>query len=422
MFDLDRWQEIYKTLKSNKLRTFLTAFGIFWGIFMLVIMLGSGKGLENGIMDGMGDFATNSVFVWTNRTTIPYKGYPRGRSFNFNNEDTKILKQRVPEIETLAPRVQFGTWSGDGLNNVVRGKKTGGFNIHGDYPEMNRIDALSIQQGRFINEYDILNLRKVIVIGQRVYELLFEKNENPIGQYVRIQGVYFQVIGLFKSKHKGGWAQDQEQSIIMPFTTCQKTYNLGDIVFYYAITSRSNVSVSVVETKVKEILKTRHTIAPDDDQAIASNNVEKDFLKLHGLFMGISILVWIVGTGTLLAGMIGVSNIMLVIIKERTKEIGIQRAIGATPAKIITQIISESVVLTTVAGYFGLCIGVGLLELINYLLLKAKADTGMFTNPSVDFKTAMIALVILGISGVLAGIIPAKKAVSVKPIDAIRSE
>ena len=420
MFDLDRWQEIFSTLKKNKLRTFFTAFGVFWGIFMLIIMLGSGKGLHNGVSTGMGDMATNSMFMWTRRTTVPYKGFPRGRFYRFRNNDTQALIDNIPEIEHIAPRLQG--WGGNGDNNVIRGERTGAFTIQGDYPAYNIIDPVKILSGRFINKIDIDEKRKIAVIGIRVVDEMFKPGENPIGQYLRIQGVYFKVAGTFQSKKNDHGAERENQQICIPFTTLQKTYNYGDIVGWYAITAKSNSSVSLVEEKAKALMKTRHRISPDDDRAIGSFNVESEFKKMTNLFAGINGLIWIVGIGTLLAGVIGVSNIMLIVVKERTKEIGIQRAIGATPLNIITQIITESVFLTTLAGYLGLTIGVGIVELVNYILVKSGADTAMFNNPEVDFDKAITALTVLVIAGALAGFIPAKKAVSIKPIDAIRNE
>ena len=420
MFDIDRWQEIYSALKKNKLRTFFTAFGVFWGIFMLIIMLGSGEGLQNGVNQGMGDMATNSLFMWTRRTTIPYKGFPRGRFFRFKNNDTKALIDNIPEIENIAPRLQG--WGGDGNNNVIRKERTGAFTIQGDYPEYNIIDPVEIIKGRFINYNDIRDKRKVAVIGTRVFNEMFAPDEDPINQYLRIQGVYFKVIGMFKSKKNDQQADRENQQIFLPFTTLQKTYNYGDMVGWYSITAKKDFSVSLVEEKAKTLLKSRHNIAPNDDRAIGSFNVETEFKKMTNLFAGINGLIWIVGIGTLLAGVIGVSNIMLIVVKERTKEIGIQRAIGATPINIISQIITESVFLTSIAGYFGLAIGVGVLELINYLLIKTGDDTSMFANPEVDFNKAITALIILIISGAFAGLIPAKRAVSIKPIDALRDE
>jgi len=420
IFDLDRWNEIISALKKNKLRTFFTAFGVFWGIFMLIIMLGSGKGLDNGVSQGMGDMATNSMFMWTQRTTLPYKGFPRGRFFNFNNDDTKALTNNISEIEYIAPKLRG--WGGNGGNNVVRKERTAAFTIQGNYPDYNLIDPAEIIKGRYINDLDIEEKRKVAVIGQRVYNEMFEQGEEAIGEYLKIQGVFFQVVGIYKSKKNDQQAEHEEREISIPLTTLQKTYNYGDIIGHYAITAKKNYSVSEVEEKAKALMRSRHSVSPDDERAIGSFNVENEYKKMVTLFKGINGLIWIVGIGTLLAGIIGVSNIMLIVVKERTKEIGIQRAIGATPSNVISQIIIESVFLTTLAGYIGLAAGVGILELINWVLIKTGASTDMFNNPEVDFNKAITALTILIICGALAGLIPAKRAVSIKPIDAIRDE
>ena len=421
IFDLDKWQEIFSILKKNKLRTFFTAFGVFWGIFMLVVMMGSGNGLRNGVKQGMGDMATNSIFMWTQRTSIPYKGFQRGRWYNFKNDDTKALKQEIPEIDLVAPRLQAWRYQG-GANNVVRNERSGAFDIYGDTPEYNLINPFTILKGRFVNQLDIDDKRKVAVIGERVYQEMFKTGEEPIGQYLRIQGVYFQVVGVVRTRQTGFGAERENGSIFLPFTTLQKTYNYGDMVGWYSITSRKDVPASVVEEKAKALMMDRHKIHPDDKQAVGSFNAEKEFQKMSGLFAGIRGLIWIVGIGTLFAGVVGVSNIMLIIVKERTKEIGIQRAIGATPREITLQVINESVLLTTVSGYIGLVVGVGLIELVNYLLIKSGANTEMFKNPEVDFNMAMIALVILIVSGALAGLIPARRAVKIRPIEALRDE
>ncbi len=421
LFDQDKWHEIFFALKKNKLRTFFTAFGVFWGIFMLIIMLGSGKGLRNGAMEGMGDLATNALFVWTKQTTIPYKGFPRGRRFNFNNDDNQALLDNIPEIRYLAPRLQV--FGGEGNNNVVRGDRTAAFTIQGDYPAYNLIDPVDLIRGRFINDLDIRDKRKNIVIGKRVYDEMFEKDENPIGENIRIRDVYFKVVGVLSSKKSGRQAEDENSQIVMPFTTMQHTYNFGNTVGWYSITAKEGYRASVVLEKVKDLLRSRHSVSPEDDRALGYFNLEEQFRKMTTLFSGIDGLVWIVGIGTLLAGVIGVSNIMLIVVKERTKEIGIQRAIGASPGQVKSQIVIESVFLTTLAGYFGLALGVGVLELINYLLLQAgEGSKGMFSHPEVDFHTAVLALLVLVISGALAGLIPAQRAVQLKPIDALRDE
>ncbi len=282
---------------------------------------------------------------------------------------------------------------------------------------------MDIFEGRFINQKDIGERRKIAVIGTRVRELLFEKEDNPVGQYIRIQGVYFQVVGVFKPLNTNiNFGGEKEQSIYIPFTTLQKTYNYGDFVGWFSITSNDNVPASVIETKVIDLLSRRHSIHPDDDEAFGHFNLEEEFNQMTGLFAGISGLIWVVGIGTLLAGVIGISNIMLVIVKERTREIGIQRAIGATPGNVMTQIIIESIFLTSLAGYLGLVAGVALVEGLNYALITFGVENEMFKNPEIDFRIAVTSLIILIISGAFAGLIPAKRAVSVRPIDALRDE
>ena len=307
-------------------------------------------------------------------------------------------------------------------NNTVRKDRVGAFSIFGEYPEWNKIDPMDIIEGRYINEIDIQDKRKVAVIGTRVREVLFEPDEDPIGEYIQIQGVYFQVVGVFVPLNTNiNFGGEKEQSIFIPFTTLQKTYNYGDVVGWFSITSK-DAPASVVEEKTMKFLAQRHSIHPDDEEAFGHFNLEENYQQMSGLFAGISGLIWIVGIGTLLAGVIGISNIMLVIVKERTKEIGIQRAIGATPFNVMSQIVVESVFLTTIAGYVGLVIGVGLVEAINYALVEFGAENEMFKRPEVDFNIAITALVILILTGALAGLIPARRAVSIKPIDALRTE
>lgn len=420
LINIDKFQEIWFTIKQNKLRTFFTAFGVFWGIFMLVVMLGAGKGLHNGVSTGMGDMATNSMFMWGNRTTEPFKGFPRGRRVRFNNDDTQALIDQLPNIQYIAPRLQV--FSTQGQNNVVRKERTAAYSIQGDYPDYNLIDPSNILQGRFINKIDIEEKRKVVVIGSRVLEEMFETDEDPIGEYLKIRGVYFRVVGVCSSKKNDQQAERENQQIFMPFTTMQTTYNMGDRVGWYSITAKKGSSAAEVLDKAMLIMAQRHSISPNDKRAFGSFNVEENYKKMEGLFMGINGLIWIVGIGTLLAGVIGVSNIMLIIVKERTKEIGIQRAIGATPWQIRKQIVIESILLTSISGYIGLVAGVGILETINYLLNKFNANSDMFSHPEVDFEKAILALVILVIAGALAGFIPANRAVSIKPIDALRDE
>ena len=420
MFDLDLWNEIFSALKKNRMRSFMTAFGVFWGIFMLIIMSGAGKALENGVMDGIKAIASNSAFFWTESTSKPYDGFQRGRRWDYNNTDIEYIRTNLSDVEYLAPKL-FGSNSNSG-DNTIRGKKTGAFNISGDYPEYFKIDPWTPLKGRLINEIDILHNRKVCVIGERVVEVMFDKDEDPIGEYLKINGVYFQVVGVVHPETRINFnGNRKEESIMIPFTTMQRTYNYGDVVHFFSVTSVPGVPVSKIETRLKELLKDRHHIAPDDVQAIGSFNIELEWKKYMGLFTGIQVLTWIVGIGTLFAGIIGVSNIMLVIIKERTQEIGIQRAIGATPGKVILHIVAESVFLTIIAGYIGLALGVGILELLNMALDSDSTDI-FFRRPEISFRMAVSALTVLVFAGIGAGLIPARRAVKIKPIDALRDE
>ncbi len=414
MFDRDRWQEIYLALSTNKLRTFLTAFGVGWGILMLIIMLGAGAGLQNGVTSGFGNFATNSIFVWTQGTTMAYKGLPKGRYFRLDNGDITALQNNVPEVDLIAPRNQLGGWRGG--NNVSRGTKAGAFSVNGDYPQIKDIQGFPMVDGRFINILDIERVRKVAVIGTHVKEVLFG-DENPISKSINIKGVYFMVIGTFGSDKTGDQAERDGQTIFVPFTTFQKAFNFGNRIGWFALTAKPNESGEKVEKLVIAELAKRHKVHPEDEQAFGSFNVEKEFDKMNNLFAGIKGLSWFVGILTLIAGVIGISNIMLMIVKERTKEIGIRRALGATPASVVGEILLESVILTALAGYSGLVVGVGLLELVGKYV-----EVEMFKNPEVNLGVAVTSLVVLIICGLLSGLIPAGRAISIKPVEAIRSE
>ncbi len=390
--------------------------GVFWGIFMLVIMLGSGNGLRNGILKEFAGTATNSFFVWAQQTTKAYKGMKPNRSFNYTVADAEALKQ-LPELDVVSPLNQLG--GHEGASNVVRGLKTAACEIQANYPNITGISDIKMGEGRFMNELDIKEKRKICVIGPRVAELLFKKDEKIIGEYIRINGVYFRVVGVTKQTSGGNEGRQQAQRINIPFSTFQNAFNYGDIVGWFAIKSKSNIPAEQSEEKVISFLKERHKIAPEDTKAIGHWNMAVEFNKLSGLFTGIEILVWIVGIGTLLAGVIGISNIMLIVVKERTKEIGVKRALGAVPFQIISQIMLEAVFLTSISGYFGLVIGIGLLEALN----AAIGDSGeMFTNPTVDLTVALKALTVLILSGAFAGLIPASKAVAIKPVEALRTE
>ena len=416
LFDLDRWQEIWQTITHNKSRSVLTAFGIFWGMFMLVAMVGAGQALENGMMSGIEGFATNSCFVSNDLTSEPYKGFKKGRSWYIENADIPIMENNIPEIQYISP-VLFGGRSED--KNVIRGEKSGSFNSKGVYPNYNLIDNNKLSYGRFINDIDTEGKRKVCVIGERVYETLFNKGEDPVGKNIQLNGIYFQVIGVTRKTTNVNIGGNAEETIILPFTTMQQAFNQGNRVHFLAITAYPNIKVSVVEKRVKEELKKIHNIAPTDETAVWSMNLEDMFTSFLYLGIGIGILIWVVGLGTLTAGGIGVSNIMLVTVRERTKEIGIKRALGATPRNIINQIMTESVVLTLIAGIAGIMLGVGVLRVVGIMLQNTDA---FFKDPQVSFTVAIGALFILVIIGLFAGYLPARRAMQIKAIEAIRDE
>jgi putative ABC transport system permease protein len=385
---------------------------------MLIVLLGSGNGLRNGVIGDFGDHATNSMFLWTQSTSMPYAGFQRGRSFNFHNDDVAYIKSNIPEVEILSPRAQMGGHRGS--NNVVRGLKTAAFNVYGDYPEYNLIEPVEIIKGRFLNQLDLEEKRKVCVIGMEVYNSLFMEGEEPIGDYIKVNGVAFKVIGLYKSNQGGDQAEESEKSVFIPLTTFQRAFNWGDIIGWFSITSIEDVPVSVVEEKVVNLMKQKYKIHPDDPRAFGHFNLENEFNKMNGLFNGISGLSWFVGVLTLLAGVIGVSNIMLIIVKERTQEIGVRRALGATPWNIKFQIIIESVFLTSIAGAVGVLAGTWVLVLVDTLL--GDADTGSFKHPEINLYTVLIALSVLITAGAIAGLIPAQRAVKIRPIEALRDE
>ncbi len=420
--DRDQWQEILTVLGRNKLRTFLTAFGVFWGIFMLVIMLGSGKGLENGTIASMGGSATNSVYMWTQQTSMPYQGFKRGRTFNIKMADVEAIRNEIPEIEIISARCQSGGYRGS--SNVMRGTKVGAFNIYGDMPEYLEIDPVNIIEGRFINQRDLREKRKLCIIGEEVYKTLYQEGEQALGTYLKAQGVNFKVVGVFRSNSSNPErAEDQEKAIFIPLTTFQQAYNYGDIVGWLSFTGRDDVPASEVEERAAALIRQRHKVHPDDPRAVGSWNAEEEYNNLVSLMSGIRLLSLIVGSLTLLAGAIGVSNIMLVIVKERTREFGTRRALGAPPWAIMKQVVLESVFLTLLAGIIGIMAGVWLLEAVAALMNQfAEGEGGFFRNPGVDLGVVLMSLLILVLAGILAGIIPARRAVAVRPVEALRYE
>jgi putative ABC transport system permease protein len=413
---VDTWQEIIGTLRKNKVRTLLTACGVFWGIFMLVLMLGFGSGLERGVSRGMAGFATNAVFIWGQRTSIPYQGLQAGRSIEFENGDITLLR-KFPEIRHLSPRLQLGGWRGG--DNVSRGTKSGDFTVAGDYPDLLHIQAMKFARGRFINDLDIRNRRKVAIIGPRAYEQLYRRGEDPIGTHIKIQGVYFTVVGQFAPIASGPTTERLENTVFIPFATFQQAFNFGSQVGWFGIVAHDHVDAAAFEEQLRAALAKRHRVSPEDRAAIGSFNAADRFGQLTGLFRGIRLLIWVVGAFTLLAGVIGVGNIMLIVVNERTKEIGIRKALGATPWSIMSQVVQEATALTALAGYVGLVAGVGALEVASRAFGESHE---IINNPQVDFQLAIVATAVLVIAGAIAGFIPARAAAKVNPVEALRAE
>ncbi|MFV9484057.1 ABC transporter permease [Christiangramia sp. ASW11-125] len=420
MFSRDRWNEIIEALTSNWFRTLMTAFGVLWGIFILVILLAAGKGLENGVKQGFGGTATNTMFMWTQVASRPYKGMPKGRFYSFEVEDVAAIKREIPDLRFVSPRNQLGGFGGD--NNVVRGLNTGAFNVYGDYPEIIQQEPMDITTGRFINHSDIDQKRKVAVIGTGVLAALYDKGEDPLGTYIKISGVNFMVIGTYKKKSRGGDAEEGQKEIFVPFTAFSQAFNRGNKVGWMAITAKDNNSITALKGDIIDLVKERHKIHPEDDRAVGNFDLYQEFSKVNGLFVALKAVAYFVGVLVLLSGIIGISNIMLIVVKERTNEIGVRRALGATPWSIRGQILMESIFLTIISGMSGIILATGVIWLVNLQLDQMDTSEMMFLNPSVDLGVVIVALSILIISGLLAGLIPAQHAIKVKPVDALRTE
>nr|WP_236002843.1 ABC transporter permease [Luteirhabdus pelagi] len=421
IFSRDSWSEILEALSSNWFRTLLTAFGVLWGIFILVILLAAGNGLENGVKQGFDGMATNSMFMWTQTASKPYKGLPKGRRYNFKIQDVEAIKQQVPNLRFVSPRNQLGGFRGS--NNVVRGLKTGAYNVYGDYPEIIQQEPMDIIEGRFLNYSDINDKRKVAVIGQAVKTGLYDPGEEVIGTYIKINGVNFMVVGIYKKKSNGGGdAEEAQKEIYVPFTAFSQAFNMGDIVGWMAITAQDGSSITNLKEQVFDVVKARHSIHPEDDRAVGNFDLYQEYSKINGLFTALNFVAYFVGVLVLLSGIIGISNIMLIVVKERTKEIGIRRALGATPWSIRAQVLLESIFLTIISGMAGIALASGVLVLVNSILDGMDTSEMMFINPSVNIGVVVIALVILIVSGLLAGLIPAQTAIKVKPVDALRAE
>ncbi|MDC1106145.1 ABC transporter permease [Prolixibacteraceae bacterium] len=410
LFDVDAWHEIFITIRKNKLRSFLTSFSIAWGIFMLMILLGSGNGLKNGTKKMFENSALNTIWVWTHRTSKAYDGYPKGRRVKLRNEDFNIIHSEVANIDKMSANFYMGS------TPFAFKNESSNFSIKCCYPAVQEIDKLTVVDGRFLNYLDMVEKRKVVVISKQVVDALFRR-ENPINKMVIVKGIPFRVVGIVKG-------DDDELNPLIPFTTYQAVFQKTNRIHNLTLTTKQ---ITVKESeKVEQDIRTRmahrHHFDPTDTRALGTYNNFADYNRTMNIFASIQMFIWIIGCGTLMAGIVGVSNIMLIIVKERTKEIGIRKALGAQPKSIISLILQESIFLTTLAGFIGMIAGAGVMKLVGLIMEWNDMESDTFVNPSVDLSIAITATIVLIVSGVIAGYIPAKKAAKVSPIEALRYE
>ena len=416
MLDWDTWQEVWATLRSNRLRAALTAFGVFWGVFILLSMLGIGKGLERGVIHNLSGLSTYGVYLWPQRTSLPFQGLQPGRYVRLNDADISAVA-RTPGVERVAPRLQLANWRGP--QNVSYGAKTAPFNVMGDSPEFAFVEPLIVRNGRFINARDMAEERKVVVLGQEAHKTLFG-TADPLGKYVQIKRVYFQVVGVVGTLRRGDDADRVQSTVYIPFSTFQTAFNQKDKVGWFALTARRDQPAALVEERVRAAIMRGHRVDPRDSEALGSYNSALKFEQLQGLFRSIRRFVWFVGTLTLFAGMLGVSNILRIIVKERTKEIGVRKALGATPNSIIWLIVAEGLVLTTLSGNVGVVASVLGLEAI--ARAASRIPNAPLEQPEISVQIALAAVLLLMVAGAVAALFPARLAASVQPIEALRAE
>ena len=407
IFDKDTWQEIFGSIGQNKLRTVITIIGVLWGIFLYILLSGIAKGVDNGFEQRFERISSNSLFVWTQNTSIPYLGFKIDRRWNIKLNDVETLKMEIPEIKNIAPRIQKGNWGSQGAI-VTNGQRNGTYNIYGDYPILKVVSQKDIYDGgRFINHLDIKEERKVCVIDERTKKELFSDDINPIGKYININNIYFKVIGIHKFVDEGGGSFADDGDIHVPFSTFKRLYNTGDIVGFLLIAGFDDVDILKVERQVKNLLKKIHNVHPDDERAIGAFNLGALFTRIKNFANGMSFISLVIGVATIIAGVIGIGNILLISVKERTKEIGIRRAIGASPNHIRKQIILESVFLTVVAGIIGIILGAFVLYVVN--IATQNLEDIPFTNATVPLYYIFAALLMMIGLGTLIGFVPAEK-------------
>lgn len=414
IFDSDRLAEVASTLAGNKSRTMLTAFGIFWGVFMLILLLGGGKGLQDLMMSKFGGFAENTGAIASKNTTKAYKGYSKGREWSLNMRDVENLHKNIKGIDVIVPMiVEWG-------KTAKCSKRTYSVQaLKGIHPDQLKIETSELKYGRYINANDVRQERKVCVIGKRVFEELFPDGKNPCGKFINIDGVYYEVIGMDVRTSNISISGQSQESILIPYTVMRNILNYGEKVDIVTFTAQKNTTVASLGNSVRRVLYRAHNIHPDDKEALEYFNAETVFQMFNNLFRGINILVWLIGIGTVVSGVIGVTNIMLVSIRERTVELGIRRAIGAKPRDILVQILTESEIMTLMAGMSGLIAAVAILGVFESLIRRGSQTLANFQIPfSIAFCVALALLVL----GLVAGIFPAARALAIKPVDAMRDE
>jgi putative ABC transport system permease protein len=416
MIDIDTWHEVFSTLQKNVLRTAMTAWGVFWGAFMLVVMLGIGRGLEGGVTRNMASLAANNVYVWGGRSSVPHAGLALGRQIRLDVDDVRAVEQ-LPGVLAVAPSVELAGWRQG--NNVVYGERVANFGVRGETPQYLDVAVDRPYLGRFINEIDMQERRKVVVIGQAVRHLLLPDGVDPIGEYLQIRGLHFQIVGVMASLQGGDEAERVDNTVIVPFATFQAAFNGKGRVGAIGVRVPEGVDSAQLEQSLRRMLALRHRAAPEDPQVIGSYNLSKQTARVVNLFTGVRTFVWFVCVCTLLAGALGVSNIMLISVKERTREFGVRKALGATPGSVIRLVLQEAGVLTAFAGYLGVVAGVLVLEL---MARYTSSRQGPLAPPSVDLGVALIATLVLVLAGLLAGIAPARHAARIRPVVALRSE
>ena len=410
LFESDTWKEVYDSLTKNKVRTVITMIGVWWGILLLIALLGAARGMENSFNRIFGDFATNSVFIWGQNTSIPFKGFQEGKLVSLKLSHVHKIKENIEGVELVVPRSRSQAL-------VFRNFLSGRYGVNGDYPLLDQIQKKKMLRGRFINQNDINSKRKSAVISEDVYKQLFDKNENPIGRYIQVNSMNFTVIGVFQNENVD---MGPSSDIHIPFTTFQQIYNRGDRIGWMVVTGKPEYNIKQIEEDIKLLLRNLNKIHPRDKRALGSFNLGKEFAKITGFLKGMQFLTWFVGIATLIAGVFAIGNILLITVKERTKEIGIRRALGATPFEIKRQIVVEAVFLTLLSGILGIITGGWILIVIDKVW--GQGDDATLVNASVSIAVVFVALALLVLLGSLIGLIPAFKATRLKPIEALREE